>query len=170
MVWIEVSAVAGISNIVVVHSYLRVVVKPSVLNYLYNEDLKKIFKSFVNDFLKNGLIALITLISAEINYISFKLMLNRPEIYQEWKKMQERYANNLMNMLNSNSITIGNVTMKFQFFKKGGRPPAGYTLLFGMHGGGGCTTEVNDQQYKNHLRLYDQYLPPGVIWFVPRSA
>lgn len=60
--------------------------------------------------------------------------------------------------------------MKFQYFRKGGRPDGGYTLVIGLHGGGNCPTEVNDKQYSNHLHLYDRYMPPGTIWFVPRSC
>jgi hypothetical protein len=52
----------------------------------------------------------------------------------------------------------------------GDKPEGGYSLVFGLHGGGGCPSEVNEQQFHNHLHLYDKYLPSGVIWFVPRSC
>lgn len=41
-------------------------------------------------------------------------------------------------MLNSGSLTLGNRTMKFTYKQKGQRPPKGYLLIFGFHGGGGC--------------------------------
>jgi len=73
-------------------------------------------------------------------------------------------------MINERSITLGDKTMNFQYFTKGEKPLGGYTLIFGFHGGGGCPTPVNDQQFQNHLNLYDQQLPSGTIWFVPRSC
>ena len=60
--------------------------------------------------------------------------------------------------------------MNFQYFTKGDKPLGGYTLIFGLHGGGGCPTPVNDQQFNNHLSLYNEFLPEGSIWFVPRSC
>ncbi len=73
-------------------------------------------------------------------------------------------------LLKEESVTIGNKTLRFKYFTKGARPEGGYILIFGLHGGGGCTTEVNDQQYKNHFTLYNDLLPAGTIWFVPRSC
>lgn len=60
--------------------------------------------------------------------------------------------------------------MKFDFFCHGEKPPAGYTFIIGLHGGGGCPAEENDSQYCNHLHLYDKKLPKQCIWFVPRSC
>ncbi len=67
-------------------------------------------------------------------------------------------------------ITIGDKTMRFEYFTFGQRPYNGYTLLIGMHGGGGCAKEDNDEQFNNHLHLYDSLIPEGVIWLVPRSC
>lgn len=75
-----------------------------------------------------------------------------------------------MEMLDSGSLTIGDQTMEFTYNIKGDRPPNGYTLIFGFHGGGGCPKKVNDGQYNNHKKLYNKHLPNGCIWFVPRSA
>lgn len=52
----------------------------------------------------------------------------------------------------------------------GPKPPHGYTLFIGMHGGGGCDPEDNEEQYKNHQHLYQDQIPEGVIWFTPRSC
>jgi hypothetical protein len=46
----------------------------------------------------------------------------------------------------------------------------GYRLIFGLHGGGGCPPEINNDQFRNHLNLYDKLLPAGSIWFIFRSA
>ena len=42
--------------------------------------------------------------------------------------------------------------------------------MFGLHGGGGCPAQVNQQQYNNHLAIYDSFLPQGTIWFACRSC
>lgn len=39
-----------------------------------------------------------------------------------------------------------------------------------MHGGGGCPASTNDGQFSNHKHLYDNQMPDGTIWFVPRSC
>lgn len=43
-----------------------------------------------------------------------------------------------MQMLNSGTLTINGKTIQFVYKLKGNRPPKGYTLIFGFHGGGGC--------------------------------
>ena len=41
-------------------------------------------------------------------------------------------------LIKQGSITLGDKTMRFQFFCFGAAPPGGYRLIFGLHGGGGC--------------------------------
>ena len=48
------------------------------------------------------------------------------------------------------------------------KPPGGYTLIFGLHGGGGCEASINDCQWNNHKKLYK--LPSDCIWVTPRSV
>lgn len=60
--------------------------------------------------------------------------------------------------------------MKFKIFTYGQKPAEGWTLIFGMHGGGGTDAQSNDQQWNNHWHLYDKQMQPGTIWFVPRSC
>lgn len=59
-------------------------------------------------------------------------------------------------------------TLHFTYKMFGGMPPGGYSLVFGLHGGGGCPKEKNDKQWENHKGLYT--LPDGCIWFTPRSC
>ncbi len=87
-----------------------------------------------------------------------------------WNSMRQRYASSKMQMLQSGSLKIKDRTMNFVFKKKGNPPPAGYALIIGMHGGGGCPAETNNQQYNNHKALYDAVLPDGTIWLTPRSC
>lgn len=55
-----------------------------------------------------------------------------------WNNLKSRFAASRMEMLQSNQLTINNRTMKFEYKTKGSRPASGYTLIFGLHGGGGC--------------------------------
>jgi predicted peptidase len=87
-----------------------------------------------------------------------------------WNDLKARFAPSRIEMLKSGQLTLNNRTMKFTYQTKGERPPNGYTLVFGFHGGGGCPVNVNDQQYNNHKNLYNQQLPTGTIWFTPRSC
>ena len=41
-------------------------------------------------------------------------------------------------MVEEGKITLDGKTMKVSYFKKGERPQTGYSLIFGLHGGGGC--------------------------------
>jgi len=47
-------------------------------------------------------------------------------------------------------------TMPFYYQLFGDRPEDGRALWISLHGGGGTTAEVNDQQYENQKHLYDK--------------
>lgn len=55
-----------------------------------------------------------------------------------WNNLKQRYAAEKMQMLNSGTLTLNGKTINFVYSTKGNRPPNGYTLIFGLHGGGGC--------------------------------
>lgn len=64
------------------------------------------------------------------------------------------------------SITIDDKTMKFDF-KTFGTPDAGGRRLFiSMHGGGSAPAAVNEQQWRNQLKLY---APAEGIYLAPRA-
>ncbi len=48
----------------------------------------------------------------------------------------------------------------------GDRPAKGHSLWISLHGGGGTTSEVNDRQWNNHIKLYT---PDEGICVVPRA-
>ena len=53
-------------------------------------------------------------------------------------------------------LELGNLQMPF-YYKRFGTPPSdGSALYISLHGGGGTTADVNDQQYNNQKNLYDQ--------------
>lgn len=97
-------------------------------------------------------------------------MLSDPEVAVEWKKRQVEIGEVYNVLLKEEFVTLNDKTMRFKYFVKGARPQGGYTLIFGLHGGGNCATDVNNQQFNNHLNLYNDILPAGTIWFVPRSC
>lgn len=70
-------------------------------------------------------------------------------------------------ILESGRLTIDGKTMEFKMKYYGQRPPKGYILVIGMHGGGGTQKSVNDQQYKNHQNLYK--FPDGILWLTARA-
>ena len=69
-----------------------------------------------------------------------------PKIIQIWSQTQEHLQKHAQGVKNG-MLTLGDKTLKFRYFMKGDRPKNGYTLLFGMHGGGGCAASVNDKQF-----------------------
>ena len=96
--------------------------------------------------------------------------LNDHDISLVWNKYRHDYGETYYQMIQQGKITIGEKVLKITYFTRGSRPLNGYSLVFGLHGGGGCPSQVNDQQYQNHMHLYDAYLPQGIIWIVMRSC
>ena len=56
--------------------------------------------------------------------------------------------------------------MKYDFKVFGEKPEAGHALYISMHGGGNAPTRLNDQQWKNQIRLYK---PKEGIYLAPRA-
>jgi predicted esterase len=64
------------------------------------------------------------------------------------------------------AITLGDKTMRFEFKVFGERPKNGRSLWISMHGGGGTTADVNDQQWRNQVGLYK---PAEGVYLAPRA-
>lgn len=64
------------------------------------------------------------------------------------------------------TITQDSLTMRFKFRVYGDKPADGRSLYISMHGGGGTTPEVNDQQWENQIHLYK---PEEGVYVAPRS-
>ena len=64
------------------------------------------------------------------------------------------------------AITVGKETLRFNFITFGEKPKDGRSLYISMHGGGGAPARVNDQQWRNQLRLYQ---PDEGIYLAPRA-
>ena len=63
-------------------------------------------------------------------------------------------------------IQLDDLKMKFEFKVFGEKPKNGRSLFISMHGGGGTRSEVNDQQWKNQIRLYK---PKEGVYLAPRA-
>lgn len=63
-------------------------------------------------------------------------------------------------------INAGGPDMKLLKREFGEAPESGRSLWISMHGGGGAPTEVNDQQWRNQIRLYT---PEEGIYIAPRA-
>lgn len=63
-------------------------------------------------------------------------------------------------------LETGGRTMPFDYIKYGPKPAGGYSLYISLHGGGSTPSEVNDQQWRNQIRLYR---PEGAIYLAPRA-
>lgn len=68
--------------------------------------------------------------------------------------------------LDSLVLTHADHTMRLLRKDFGEAPPSGRSLWISMHGGGGAPPEVNDQQWRNQIRLYE---PAEGIYIAPRA-
>ena len=68
--------------------------------------------------------------------------------------------------MNNRQLTMDTLKMPFYYSVHGDMPEDGRSLYISLHGGGGTTTQVNDQQWNNQKRLYR--IEEGV-YLAPRS-
>jgi len=75
-------------------------------------------------------------------------------------------SNELSGQWNEKCMILGKYKMKFDYRIYGDCPEDGRSLYISMHGGGGTRPEVNDQQWKNQIRLYK---PAEGVYLAPRA-
>ena len=68
---------------------------------------------------------------------------------------QERLVKDYGSQWDNGSLSFGGYTMPFYYNIFGDQPSGGRSLFISLHGGGGTTAEMNDQQYNNQKHLYD---------------
>ncbi|MDB5321162.1 MAG: hypothetical protein JWN40_2793 [Phycisphaerales bacterium] len=68
--------------------------------------------------------------------------------------------------MKEHTLSDGDLKMPFAYTIFGDKPKTGRSLFISMHGGGGTTKAVNDQQWENQKRLYK--LAEGV-YLAPRA-
>ena len=96
--------------------------------------------------------------------------LTKVEAKQVAKLIWEQYCKEQLDErqaeLASKVIVQGDLEMKFDTRTFGDKPASGHALFISMHGGGGAPKEVNDQQWRNQIRLYE---PKEGIYLAPRA-
>src|SRR5690606_35163371 len=88
------------------------------------------------------------------------------EIRKQWEELRSREMEARKKELEAKELTAAGVNIRFTEHTYGDAPEGGHSLWISMHGGGGTTAAVNDQQYRNHQRLYPA---KEGIWVIPRS-
>lgn len=63
-------------------------------------------------------------------------------------------------------IEMDDLQMKFEYKRFGEAGKEGRSLFISMHGGGGAPARVNEQQWRNQIRLYE---PEEGIYLAPRA-
>lgn len=67
-------------------------------------------------------------------------------------------------------LTLDGLSMPFFYQTFGTKPVDGRSLYISLHGGGGAPANVNDQQYENQKRLYDQTMSTlEGVYLAPRA-
>ena len=99
-----------------------------------------------------------------------KISLNKKKANDVSKYLWTMYSNYIKesrgNEMAEGLIKIDSLKMKFYYKIFGKKPQSGHSLYISLHGGGGTTSKVNDQQWENQKRLYN--LQEG-IYLVPRA-
>lgn len=75
-------------------------------------------------------------------------------------------ADSLAEAWERKEFRAGSYTFKFEYKIFGDKPQDGRSLYISLHGGGGTTAAVNDQQWRNQIKLYT---PAEGIYLAPRS-
>jgi len=71
---------------------------------------------------------------------------------------------------NQRELNYQGKVMPFFYQIFGDEPPQGRSLFISLHGGGGTTSSLNDQQYENQKNLYDQTMNTlEGIYLAPRA-
>ena len=84
-------------------------------------------------------------------------------VWDKWRALQ---APTRVDEMKNNVLTLGDKKMRLLTRVFGTAPADGRSLWISMHGGGGAPAELNDQQWKNQIRLYE---PPEGIYIAPRA-
>lgn len=83
-----------------------------------------------------------------------------------WARLGVEAAEPRMAALNAKQLTVDGKVMRWLEREFGEAPDGGRSLWISMHGGGGAPKAVNDQQWKNQIRLYK---PAEGIYVAPRA-
>ncbi len=85
------------------------------------------------------------------------------KLYTEWISTN---MDNAKDVWTKKEISNDSLLMKFDYKIFGTKPADGRSLYISLHGGGKTKPEVNDQQWKNQIRLYT---PEEGVYIAPRA-
>jgi len=83
---------------------------------------------------------------------------------------QNRIDAEIGDQWDARQLQNGTLQMPFFYQTFGTQPADGHSLYISLHGGGGTTAEINNQQYENQKRLYNETMS-GLegIYLAPRA-
>ena len=85
---------------------------------------------------------------------------------EAWKSQSDALRPALAAEWDAKALTVEGKTLRWLERSFGDKPADGWALFISLHGGGGAPASVNDQQWQNQIRLYQQ---PGAIFVAPRA-
>lgn len=88
------------------------------------------------------------------------------EIARAWKQLVGRDEAASKAEIEARKLVVKGTELRWLERRFGDRPKAGWPLFISMHGGGGAPARVNDQQWRNQIRLYE---PTVGIVVAPRA-
>lgn len=83
-----------------------------------------------------------------------------------WREVTEAERRSLAAEWGEKALAVDGKTLRWLEQRFGDKPAEGWSLFISMHGGGGAPARVNDQQWRNQIRLYQH---PGAIFVAPRA-
>ncbi|MCU0707489.1 MAG: dienelactone hydrolase family protein [Pirellula sp.] len=98
--------------------------------------------------------------------IGLSLDAARSQVDFAWQTQSLAIKPDLEKELEANAIQADGKTMPLLIKQFGTAPALGHALYISMHGGGGAPKQVNDQQWKNQIRLYE---PEEGYYVAPRA-
>lgn len=94
---------------------------------------------------------------------------SRAEEYADemWKEAIDKYDTDIDEMWENRCMVYDKYKMEFDVEIYGNKPKKGRSLYISMHGGGNVPAQVNEQQWRNQIRLYQ---PAEGVYISPRAA
>lgn len=87
-------------------------------------------------------------------------------ILATWSKRTDSIKQSLQQELDKDEVQAAGKTMKLLVKQFGQAPQSGAALYISLHGGGNAPARVNDQQWRNQIRLYE---PEEGYYVAPRA-
>ena len=105
-----------------------------------------------------------------VSRLAGKASLTAAETVEYAQFLSEQWRDSIKTALQQSfetkELVRGEYTMRLDWRIFGDAPADGRSLYISLHGGGGAPAEVNDQQWKNQIRLYQ---PAEGVYLCPRA-